>query len=208
MAEGVGSCSQCAAAFDRVWDVAWSRNPLDLAESLHRAPLCETWWLAKAVRSRPRPHPRGGLRDPTRFGGLRRAGRPRVIYTAHGFHSIAVVRSCAARPFAPWRSWPAAGPTTWWSSIDEDQQAARGMLPLERVQLHARHRSGCHALLPAGRGRSRRDSGAGKNCISATTLCFSMIAEFEPREAASRRSRRIGPSGSAEGAARLRGPDC
>ena len=29
MAQGVSSCAECLQAFDRVWEVEWSRNPLD-----------------------------------------------------------------------------------------------------------------------------------------------------------------------------------
>jgi len=29
MAQGVGGCAECSKAFDYVWDVVWSRNPLD-----------------------------------------------------------------------------------------------------------------------------------------------------------------------------------
>jgi len=29
MAQGIGGCAECLRAFDHVWEVAWSRNPLD-----------------------------------------------------------------------------------------------------------------------------------------------------------------------------------
>ena len=37
MAQGASISAECVAAFDRVWDVEWSRNPLD-PKNLLRAP--------------------------------------------------------------------------------------------------------------------------------------------------------------------------
>jgi len=86
MAQGVSGCVECVKAFDHVWDVAWSRNPMDLRNMLVAA------WQIRSIVAREgydlvHVHTpvaafvtRYALRD------LRRKGRPKVIYTAHGFH--------------------------------------------------------------------------------------------------------------------------
>ena len=38
MAQGVTDSPECCAAFDRVWDITWSRNPLDPRNLLKAAP--------------------------------------------------------------------------------------------------------------------------------------------------------------------------
>lgn len=87
VAEGAGGCVECTSAFDRVHDVTWSRNPLDVRN------------LAAAPRRVRRLVIEGGydivhVHTPvasfvTRFA-LRRlrgaVGAPAVVYTAHGFH--------------------------------------------------------------------------------------------------------------------------
>lgn len=86
MARGVSTFQECLDAFDHVWDVEWSRNPLD------------PWNVAKAPNTIRNVVKREGydlvhVHTPvaafvTRYAlrGLRNSGKPVVIYTAHGFH--------------------------------------------------------------------------------------------------------------------------
>lgn len=85
MAQGVSNCPKCLQAFDRVWEVEWSRNPLD-PQNLMVAPQ----QIREVVKQ-------GGydivhVHTPvaafvTRYAlNKLRQGRPKVIYTAHGFH--------------------------------------------------------------------------------------------------------------------------
>jgi glycosyltransferase involved in cell wall biosynthesis len=86
MARGVTECADCQSAFDRVWEAPWSRNPLNPNN------------LLAAVREIRRVVDLGSydivhVHTPvaafvTRYALRRSKGenRPRVIYTAHGFH--------------------------------------------------------------------------------------------------------------------------
>jgi glycosyltransferase involved in cell wall biosynthesis len=83
MARGASDCVNCLSTFDRVWEAPWSRNPLNPKN------------LLIAAREIRRVVDAGSydivhVHTPvaafvTRYA-LRRRNRPRVIYTAHGFH--------------------------------------------------------------------------------------------------------------------------
>jgi glycosyltransferase involved in cell wall biosynthesis len=86
LGQGISTCSKCRDAFDHVWEIPWSRNPLDL-RNLMIAPRI----IASIVHSNS--YDLVHVSTPvaafvTRFAlrRLRRQGRPKVIYTAHGFH--------------------------------------------------------------------------------------------------------------------------
>jgi glycosyltransferase involved in cell wall biosynthesis len=79
------SCERTVAAFDRVWDVEWSRNPLDPGNLL-RAPRAFRALVERERYNLVHVHThvaafagRLALREP------RRRGAVSVIYTAHGF---------------------------------------------------------------------------------------------------------------------------
>jgi glycosyltransferase involved in cell wall biosynthesis len=86
MASGIDNCDRCVAEFDRVWEVEWSRNPLDPRNLLVAVP-------------RIREVVAGGNYDlvhvhtpvaafVTRYALRGRRGKQhlQVFYTAHGFH--------------------------------------------------------------------------------------------------------------------------
>jgi glycosyltransferase involved in cell wall biosynthesis len=85
-AVGISTNARCADAFDRLWDVQWSRNPLDVHNLLGAAQ-----GIAKLVEREG--YDLVHVHTPvaafvTRFA-LRRMPkehRPVVVYTAHGFH--------------------------------------------------------------------------------------------------------------------------
>jgi glycosyltransferase involved in cell wall biosynthesis len=86
MGEGVSDCPECRKSFDAVWDVDWSRNPLD-PRNLVRAPrllreivLREKYDLVHVHTPVAAFITRLALRE------LRNQGKIRIIYTAHGFH--------------------------------------------------------------------------------------------------------------------------
>ena len=86
VANGADQCHACREAFDAVHTISWTRRPSDAANML-RAP-----GEIRAIVRRNR-YDVVHVHDPiaafvTRFAlrRLRRAGRPRVAYTAHGFH--------------------------------------------------------------------------------------------------------------------------
>jgi glycosyltransferase involved in cell wall biosynthesis len=86
MALEATNCAKCVELFDRVWDVEWSRNPLDLSNFLKAPPI-----IRKVVD-------RGQydivhVHTPvaafvTRYALKNWQGtkKPQLIYTAHGFH--------------------------------------------------------------------------------------------------------------------------
>jgi glycosyltransferase involved in cell wall biosynthesis len=178
MAEGVGSCSQCAAAFHRVWDVAWSRNPLDPRNLFTMRRVREV--VTRQGYDLVHVHtPVAAFVTRLALRGLRRGGRPRVIYTAHGFHFY---RGGPRLRCATFRALEklASRWTDYLVVINrEDQQAARGMLPSARVQYMpgigvdvARY---CpQVVAEADVARVRQELQLGDNPL------FLMIAEFNP----------------------------
>lgn len=86
MAKGISQSAECRAAFDRVWDIDWSRNPGDVsnfskAPRLIRAVVAEQGYDLVHVHT-----PVAAFVTRYALRKKRRQGRPKVIYTAHGFH--------------------------------------------------------------------------------------------------------------------------
>ncbi len=84
MAQGISGCPACVASFHQVWDVEWSRNPL--------SPL-NFVGAPQRLRAIAASYDLIHVHTPvaafvTRFAlrALRRQGKLKVIYTAHGFH--------------------------------------------------------------------------------------------------------------------------
>lgn len=84
LAEGISGCPECRKTFDRTWDIDWSRNPLE-PQNMVRAP--------RVVReiAASRDYDLVHVHTPvaafvTRFALRGHKNRPRVVYTAHGFH--------------------------------------------------------------------------------------------------------------------------
>lgn len=86
MAHGVSACAECLKAFDQVWEVEWSRNPLD-PQNLRVAPRQIREVLAHEGYDLVHVHtPVAAFVTRYALNGLRKRGRLKVIYTAHGFH--------------------------------------------------------------------------------------------------------------------------
>lgn len=86
MADEITTCSDCRKTFSHVWDVNWSRNPLDL-RNLFRAPK-QLRELVKLQRF-DLIHVHTPIASfVTRYALRYRVTdkRPTIIYTAHGFH--------------------------------------------------------------------------------------------------------------------------
>jgi glycosyltransferase involved in cell wall biosynthesis len=86
LGQSISSCVKCRDAFNRVWDIPWSRNPLD-PQNLVKAPRI----IASIVRdnSYDLVHvstPIAAFVTRLALRRLRKQGRPKIIYTAHGFH--------------------------------------------------------------------------------------------------------------------------
>lgn len=86
MAQGISTCPRCLQTFDRVWEVEWSRNPLDpqnliVAPKQIRAAVEQTGYDIVHVHT-----PVAAFVTRYALNNLRQQGKPKIIYTAHGFH--------------------------------------------------------------------------------------------------------------------------
>jgi len=85
-AAGISRCPECREAYDRVFELSWSRHPLDLgrlvssARRIRSSAASESYDIVHVHTPLAAFAVRFALRD------LRRKGRPKVVYTAHGFH--------------------------------------------------------------------------------------------------------------------------
>jgi len=86
MARGLTDSEGCAAHFDRVWDVPWSRNPLDPSNLLRASARVRALVVAEGYRIVHVHTPVAGFVVRYALRGLRGDLRPKVVYTAHGFH--------------------------------------------------------------------------------------------------------------------------
>lgn len=85
-ANGVTASGDCQAAFDAVWDVEWSRNPLD-PSNLSAAVARVRDIVADRQHDLVHVHtPIAAFVTRLALRQLRAEGRCKVVYTAHGFH--------------------------------------------------------------------------------------------------------------------------
>ncbi len=86
IANGVSTCPECVAACDRVWDVELGRSPLDPKNFLTAPPKIkeiveqQQYDIVHAHMAVAGFVTRYALKD------LRKQGKPKIIYTAHGFN--------------------------------------------------------------------------------------------------------------------------
>jgi glycosyltransferase involved in cell wall biosynthesis len=136
MANGIAASPESVQAFDKVWDTPWSRNPL-LPRNLFTVPAM----LRQIVQSEDydlvHVHtPVAAFVTRMALRKLRQAGRPRMIYTAHGFHFYESGPRLQGAIFRKLEQ--IAGRWTDYLVVinREDEQAARryGIVPAERVR--------------------------------------------------------------------------
>lgn len=83
---GGSACTACREAFDAVHDISWTRRPVD-RENLLVAPRELRELQARERYDLVHAHdPVAGFVARFALRRLRRTGRPKVLYTAHGFH--------------------------------------------------------------------------------------------------------------------------
>lgn len=83
MAQGISACPECTEAFDRTWEVDWSRNPL-APQNFLQTPRTIRNLVEREGYDLVHVHtPVGAF--VTRYA-LRKRAVPQVLYTAHGFH--------------------------------------------------------------------------------------------------------------------------
>lgn len=135
MAEGISNCPKCLHSFDRVWEVEWSRNPLDPQNLIIAPPQIR---LAIAQQDYDIVHvhtPVAAFVTRYALNNLRQQGRPKVIYTAHGFHFYRGGKPLKNLSFLALEK--LAGRWTDYLVVinREDEEAAKryGLVPAERV---------------------------------------------------------------------------
>lgn len=85
MARGITRYKECRETFDVVWDIEWSRNPLDVRKLTAAARRVQEVVTAGKYDIVHVHTPIAGFVTRFALRKLRRIG-PKVIYTAHGFH--------------------------------------------------------------------------------------------------------------------------
>lgn len=174
----------CAAAFDHMWEIGWSRNPLELSNLVGnvrtvRATVCREGYDLVHVHTPIAAFlTRFALRD------LRAQGKIRVIYTAHGFHFRKGAPPAQNAAFLPMEK--LAGRWTDYLVVinREDEAAARRhrIVPSGRIRhmpgigLNTGHYSS-DAVSSEAVMRVRHELG-----LSPTDPLFLMIAEFTPNK--------------------------
>ncbi|HEY9826305.1 MAG TPA: glycosyltransferase family 4 protein [Stenomitos sp.] len=86
MSAGISDNSACTTAFDRVWDVEWSRNPLNLRNFTMALPRISATVEQEHYDLVHVHTPVAAFLTRLSLRGLRRKQGLGVIYTAHGFH--------------------------------------------------------------------------------------------------------------------------
>lgn len=183
MAQGISAVAECLQAFDRVWEVEWSRNPLDL-KNLLVAPQMLQEVMEQEKYDIVHVHtPVAAFVSRYAFKNLKKQGS-KIIYTAHGFHFHSQGKSCKNAVFLTLEK--LAGSWTDYLVVinREDELAAKRhhILPPERV----RYMPGIgldldyyspDAVAQAEVERVRQELGI----IQGTPL-FLSVAEFIPRK--------------------------
>lgn len=135
MAQGISDCAECLKAFDQVWEVEWSRNPL-APQNLIVAPRQIREVLASGYDIVHVHTPVAAFVTRYALNNLRKRGSPKVIYTAHGFHFYRGGRPLKNATFLALEK--LAGRWTDYLAVinREDEEAAKRyrIVPTERVR--------------------------------------------------------------------------
>lgn len=184
MANGVSGDADCVKAFDCVWDVPWSRNPLHPRNFL-AAPKRVREIVVREGYDLVHVHtPVASFVARLALRSLRKTGKPRVIYTAHGFHFYEggpIIKGTLYRKLEQM-----AG--RWTDELvvinREDERAAlrHGIVPRERLHympgIGVDTRFYSAAAIPAAEvARVRREMG-----LTANDRVLLVVAELIPRK--------------------------
>jgi hypothetical protein len=85
MAQGIADCSTCTNSFDRVWEVNWSRNPLDFNNFIKTPRRVQEVVLEEQYDIVHVHTPVAAFITRLALKGARKKGRLKIVYTAHGF---------------------------------------------------------------------------------------------------------------------------
>lgn len=134
MAQGISTSPECLQAFDKVWEIEWSRNPLD-PRNFIAAPRVIKKVMEKGKYDIVHVHtPVAAFVSRYALNNFRKQGKCQVIYTAHGFHFHSGGKPLKNAIYLTLEK--LAGPwTDYLVTINrEDESAAKkyGILPAER----------------------------------------------------------------------------
>ncbi|HZL49888.1 MAG TPA: glycosyltransferase family 4 protein [Terracidiphilus sp.] len=182
LASGLSSCEECVSTFDRVWDIQWSRNPANLSgalSGLRRVREIVTDGDYDVV------HVHTPVAAFIVRAALRKRGpRPKVVYTAHGFHFHPSGSVWKNRIFIALEKLAGKWTDALVTINDEDYEAAKRLqiVPLDRLSFmpgigidvnhYSKEAISDRQLSQLRQDLNLKDSG----CI------FLQVAEFIPRK--------------------------
>lgn len=182
-ANGVTTAADCVAEFDHTYEVGWGRSPLNqrnfmvAPKMIHDLVKREDYDIVHVTTPNASFITRCALR------GLRKRGRPKVIYSVHGFHFHPLGNPMANRVFAACERF--AGRFTDYLVVtnDEDEQAALNLGIVEASRLRYFHGIGVDtetAFNPANVSEEQIEQVRQEFGLSADRTMFVMAAEFNP----------------------------
>jgi glycosyltransferase involved in cell wall biosynthesis len=184
MAQGVSSSQECLEAFDQTWEVDWSRNPLD-PHNLLQIPHTVRERVERGGYDLVHVHtPVGAFVTRYALRHMRSRGRPRVIYTAHGFHFYRGGHPLRNALFVTLEKM--AGRWTDYLVVinREDEQAARDhcLVPADRVRYMPGIGLDTEFYRPEAVSPAQVRQVRGEMGLAPDDKLFLMVAEFIPRK--------------------------
>jgi glycosyltransferase involved in cell wall biosynthesis len=184
IANGAAANPQCLQAFDQVWDISWSRNPLHPRNSLS-APKRLRALVANEGYDLVHVHtPVAALVARWALRRLRRTAKTRVLYTAHGFHFYEGGPRLRGGVFRRLEQW--AGRWTDYLVVinREDERAALRyrIVPPERLVYMPGIGVDCNSYSAADVGPDDVDRVRRELDLAPTDRVFLMIGEYIPRK--------------------------
>ncbi len=184
MVRGVTGSHDCCEAFDRVWDVSWSRNPLDPRNLLKASRTVQRVVMREGYDIVHVHTPVAGFVARYALKGMPRHNRPRVIYSVHGFHFHEEGRPVTNAVFRTLEK--LAGQWTDYLVVinRDDERAARRqrVVPADRI----RYMPGIGVDLDrygAGRASAAESEGIRSSLnLAGDSEILLCIAEFIPRK--------------------------
>jgi glycosyltransferase involved in cell wall biosynthesis len=184
MASGISSDIECSELFDQVWDVEWSRNPLDPKNLLIAPEQIQAVVNRKNYDLVNVTTPIAAFVTRLALNNLRNQGKLGMIYTAQGFYFYQggplprnITFSTLEKLAGPW--------TDYLVVVNrEDEEAAKRLrlVPSERVRRISGtglniDRFNCNTIAKAEVMRVRQEMG-----LLPETPLFLCVAEFIPRK--------------------------
>jgi len=86
MASGISNCDSCKDSFNNVYDISWSRNPIHPYNFLHAIAQVKSTVVNGCYDIVHVHTPIAAFLTRFALRNVRCKGKPKIIYTAHGFH--------------------------------------------------------------------------------------------------------------------------